>query len=185
MKAIFLAGLLTAIPSANADVRVSDVDFQPTVTVQNQTLVLNGAGLLRWKGIFKVYAAAHYRQFPELDFDLASDEWHRLELAYLRPISADAFVKATEAAFAEALPDGETFDQWNTRLTPFLAAYNAVDKGDRYALTVSADQFTLELNGRSLFASEDTEVGRRLLNVWLGERSAAPDLRDDLLAVTD
>lgn len=190
VKAI-LFGVLCAVSiglstkTAQAQVTVANVDFPSQVDFLDRSLALDGAGLLRWKGIFKVYAAAHYRENPDTPFQIDSDETHRLDLAYLRSISAEGFVKATELAFEQSLPANESVQQWQDRLMPFLRAYQDVEAGDRYSLIVTDAQVELRLNEQSVFQSTDTAVGRRLLAVWLGDRSAAPALRDQLLAQVD
>ena len=183
MKAILLslAVLLPSIPSHAMN--VASVEFAPQLYIQGQQLSLDGAGLLRWKGIFKVYAAGLYREDITADFSLSSDETQVLEIEYLRSVPAKGFVKATELGLEKTLPAGESLADWDAQLQTFLAAYQAVEKGDRYRLSVTADEFSLSLNEVELYRSADTDLGRRLLGVWLDERSLSPSLRQDLLAL--
>lgn len=182
MRAILFS---LAVLSTNvvADVAsVAGVLFQPTLAVQNQQLQLDGAGLLRWKGLFKIYAAGLYREDPKAGFDLDSNEIQVLEIEYLRSVNVQGFVDATRLGLQRTLPAGESISQWESSLAPFLAAYQDVVKGDRYQLAVTETFFTLALNGQELYRSEDTALGRRLLGVWLDERSLSPSLREALLA---
>lgn len=182
MKAILLSLWVFASTSAQAT-SIQGVDFAPQIEVQGQPLVLDGAGLLRWKGIFKVYVAGLYREQPEQDFSFDSVESQTLEIAYLRDIPAEGFIKATRLGLEKTLPNDETLAQWQPDLDGFLNAYQSVQKGDRYRLSVTQSEFSLSLNGSQVYQSENSALGRRLLGVWLDERSPSPSLREDLLAM--
>lgn len=181
MKAmLFSLGL--AISSSASAVTVADVTFADRLEINNQQLYLDGAGLLRWKGIFKVYVAGFYRETPDLGFALDTDESQVLEIEYLRDVGADGFVKATIAGLEQTLPANETLSQWEADLSSFLAAYQGVSNGDRYRLSVFEDRFELALNGQRLVSIDNPDLGRRLLGVWLAEQSPAQSLREALLA---
>jgi hypothetical protein len=177
---LFSLGL--ALSGSASAVTVADVTFADRLEVNNQQLYLDGAGLLRWKGIFKVYVAGFYRETPDLGFALDTDESQVLEIEYLRDVSAEGFVKATVEGLEQTLPANEALAQWEADLSPFLSAYQDVSKGDRYRLSVFEDRFELALNGQRLVSIENPDLGRRLLGVWLGDRSPAQSLRDALLA---
>ena len=181
MKAmLFSLGL--ALSSTVSAVTVADVTFADRLDINDQQLYLDGAGLLRWKGIFKVYVAGFYRETPDLGFDLNTDESQVLEIEYLRDVGADGFVKATIEGLKQTLPANESLLQWEAELSPFLAAYQDVSKGDRYRLSVFEDRFELALNGQRLVLIDNPDLGRRLLGVWLGDQSPAQSLREALLA---
>ena len=181
MKAMLFSLGLALSGSASA-VTVADVTFADRLEINNQQLYLDGAGLLRWKGIFKVYVAGFYRETPDLGFALDTDESQVLEIKYLRDVDAEGFVKATIAGLEQTLPANEALAQWEAELSPFLAAYQDVSKGDRYRLSVFEDRFELALNGQRLVSIENPDLGRRLLGVWLADQSPAQALRDALLA---
>ena len=181
MKAMLFSLGLALSGSASA-VTVADVTFADRLEINNQQLYLDGAGLLRWKGIFKVYVAGFYRETPDLGFALDTDESQVLEIEYLRDVDAEGFVKATIAGLEQTLPANEALAQWEAELSPFLAAYQDVSKGDRYRLSVFEDRFELALNGQRLVSIENPDLGRRLLGVWLADQSPAQALREALLA---
>ena len=181
MKAMLFSLGLALSGSASA-VTVADVTFADRLEINNQQLYLDGAGLLRWKGIFKVYVAGFYRETPDLGFALDTDESQVLEIEYLRDVDAEGFVKATIAGLEQTLPANEALAQWEAELSLFLAAYQDVSKGDRYRLSVFEDRFELALNGQRLVSIENPDLGRRLLGVWLADQSPAQALREALLA---
>ena len=181
MKAM-LFSLGMALSGSASAVTVADVTFADRLEVNNQQLYLDGAGLLRWKGMFKVYVAGFYRETPDLGFALDTDESQVLEIEYLRDVGAEGFVKATVEGLEQTLPANEALAQWEADLSPFLSAYQDVSKGDRYRLSVFEDRFELALNGQRLVSIENPDLGRRLLGVWLGDQSPAQSLREALLA---
>ena len=64
-------------------------------------LRLAGAGLFRWKWLFKVYAVAHYLPPGAPPEGPSADVARRLEFSYLVDIERDGFGKAAELALAE------------------------------------------------------------------------------------
>ena len=128
MKAmLFSLGL--ALSSSVSAMTVADVTFADRLDINDQQLYLDGAGLLRWKGIFKVYVAGFYRETPDLGFDLNTDESQVLEIEYLRDVGADGFVKATIEGL-EANPAGKRIAlAMGSRVVAILAAYQDVSKG--------------------------------------------------------
>ena len=158
---------------------VADVTFADRLDINDQQLYLDGAGLLRWKGIFKVYVAgftARRRSWIRSE----TDESQVLEIEYLRDVG-QRLCKATIEGLKQTLPANESLAQWEAELSPFLAAIK-VSKGDRYRLSVFEDRFELALNGQRLVSIENPDLGRRLLGVWLGDQSPAQSLREALLA---
>lgn len=182
MRAI-LFSLWMCASAAFATFSIQGVELAQQIRVDDQVLQLDGAGLLRWKGLFKVYVAAHYRETPGAGFDLQSDEAQALEIAYLRDVPPEGFVKATRLGLSKTLPAGEQLSDWQPDLDRFLDAYRGVAKGDRYQLGVNGSGFHLALNGQIIHRSDNAALGRRLLGVWLAENSPASGLRADLLAL--
>lgn len=158
-------------------------NFPATAVVANETLRLEGQGLLRWKGLFKVYEAALYRAPGAPLYSIDGAEMARLDIRYLRDIPARGFVDATRAGFEAVLPAGETLSQWLGPLNQTLGAYQDVSAGDGYRLEVSPQGFRLLLNDRVLVDSPDSAFGRRLLGVWLLPGTPAPGLREQLLSL--
>ena len=179
-KAIALS-LLVALPSW-ASVQIKGATFPETVNSQSATLKLDGAGLLKWRGLVSVYAAALYRENLDAGFPAELSETKRLEIEYFRDISREDLIKGTGIAFERTLPQGESVDDWREPLNTFLQGYAGVQKGDRYALEAGTFGYRLLLNGEVRVEGENAAFGQRLLGIWLAPTSPSEKLREALLA---
>lgn len=184
-----LAGLLalTAAPAlAQASTDVAGVKFDHTITVGGQPLKLNGAGI-RWKAIFKVYAAGLYLGAPAATPEavLAAPGPKRIHLVLLRNISADEFGKilsagieknATREEFTRSLPG-------IIRMGEAAAAHKTLVPGD--TMTVEWVPGT----GTTLYVKGKAEVGpindagffSAMAKIWLGKSPADAQLKEALL----
>lgn len=144
-------------------------------------LVLEGAGLFRWKRLVKVYAAAHYVGEGAARAGLDADVPRRLELAYFVGIDGPDFGKAADEILRDSFPP-EVVAPLRERLDRLHAAYLDVKPGDRYALTYVPGRGTeLALNGRPVATIEGADFARAYFAIWLGERPIDRRLRDALL----
>jgi hypothetical protein len=178
-----LAAALLAWPaSPGASVRTVDqVPFAEEVEATGMPLRLAGAGLFRWKWVFKVYAVAHYVPREVERPDPTADQPRRLEFNYLVDIGRDGFGKAADELLARNFP-AEVLAPLRERLDRLHAAYVDVRPGDRYALTYLPGQGTeLAYNGRRLALIEGADFARAYFAIWLGEVPIDAALRDRLL----
>lgn len=103
-----------------------------------------------------------------------------LELTYQRDISRDDFVEATldqwQKQQGAVLPRHQIWAEQLTRL------WRDVKKGDQLACLYRADGLVeFSYNGQSLGVVEDPAFGAEFLDIWLGEKTTAPKLRQALL----
>jgi hypothetical protein len=177
----FATPVAAAIPAAAADVLVSSAAFPRAVEQGGTPLLLEGAGLFRWKRIVKVYAAAHYVGAGAAGAPLDADVPRRLEIAYFVGIDGLDFGKAADELLREGFPP-EVVAPLRERLDRLHAAYVDVRPGDRYALTYLPGRGTeLALNGRRLAVVEGADFARAYFAIWLGARPIDRGLRDALL----
>jgi hypothetical protein len=163
------------------DVVVAQAAFPRALEDAGTPLVLEGAGLFRWKRIVKVYAAAHYVGAGAEGAPLDADVPRRLEIAYFVGIAGPDFGKAADELLREAFAP-EVVSSLRERLDRLHAAYADVRPGDRYALTYVPGRGTeLALNGRPLATVEGADFARAYFAIWLGERPIDRALRDALL----
>lgn len=179
MTLLLVVAVLCAGDSARAE-RVGQ-DFPSTSRVGQVELPLRGAGLLRVRMIFKVYAAALYLPATVPSGRYAEDVPKRLEIAYLRDLEAGVIIRAGEEALQRNLTPAE-----QAHLQPRLEAINRlyvdVKAGDRYALTYEPGRgSTLSLNGRELGTIEGADFAAAYFGIWLDERTDFPDFRAALL----
>ena len=87
------AALLLLFAFAAEARTISGVRFPEAVQAGSSEMRLQGAGLLRYKVIFRGYVAALYQQAPRPDADTPAAR--RLEIEYFWDIPAGEFQKAT------------------------------------------------------------------------------------------
>jgi hypothetical protein len=180
---LLLSAALLAWPaSPGASVRMQDgVAFAEAVEASGAPLRITGAGLFRWKWIFKVYAVAHYGPPGLGGLGPSEDVARRLEFAYLVDIERGGFGKAADELLARNFPP-EALAPLRERLVRLHAAYVDVKPGDRYTLTYLPGQGTeLAFNGQPLARVEGADFARAYFAIWLGDAPIDADLRDRLL----
>lgn len=182
MTALALAAALLSSVATSADlVRIEKASFARALEVTGERLVLEGAGLFRWKYFLKVYAAAHYVGEEARGLDADADVPRRLEIAYFVGISGKDFGMAADELLGDALTP-EQLAPLRERLAQLHRAYVDVKPGDRYALTYVPGRGTeLSLNGRPLVLVEGADFARSYFGIWIGRRPIDTGLRDALL----
>ncbi|WP_373026248.1 chalcone isomerase family protein, partial [Thioalkalivibrio sp.] len=132
LGAALLLTLFSAAPGTAAT-EIDGVRFADSIAIDDTTVPLRAGRLYRYT-VFRVYVGALY--VPEdvaPEAVLTADVPKRLELEYLRAISADDFRKSGNRLL-EDQQDAETLAALADRLETFNAAYRDMEAGDRYAL---------------------------------------------------
>lgn len=174
--------LLLGIP-ASATVRISGIEFAPSVTIGDVDVPLRGGGLFRYAVVFSVYTGALYApaDIPAGEV-LAADVPKRLELHYLMAISGDDFRRSGNTLL-EKQREPEVLESLAERLEIFNAAYRDVEAGDRYALEYHPESGTRLLkNGEELVRVPGLDFATAYFGIWLDPREPlSARFRDDLL----
>ena len=161
-RTLFLVSLLAlaAVPSswaqvsASASVEVAGVRFEPTTAVGNAKLQLNGAGI-RYKAVFRVYAAALYlgAKAATPDAVYAAPGAKRVHVVMLRDIDANELGKL----FTDGMQKNASREEFGKSIPG-----------------------TLKL--AEIFAAKKRLVaGDALMKIWLGASPADWQLKDALL----
>lgn len=181
-SALAALALWTAAGPAWPAARIEGVDFDDRVTASGVEFKLSSVGLLRVKVFIKAYVAGLYLG-PGADADdILADTPKRLEISYFWAITADDFVTSTREAI-ERNSDPATFAKIGRHVDRFLALYQSVEPGDRYALTYVPGRGTeLALNGTPLGSVEGADFAAAVFAVWFGEREIDGALKKSLLA---
>lgn len=185
LTTLLAATLLVAGLNARAT-EVAGVRFDDRQHLEQQELVLNGAGL-RSKFFIKVYAMGLY--LPEKKTDAAgvlnSKGPKRITIVPLMELSAQQFVEALSGGIEKNLSDGE-IAPLKDRLQTFdntLLALGKASKGTPIALDwVPGKGTRLVVGGQAKgtpIPGED--FYRALLRIWLGDKPTQGDLKDNLL----
>ncbi|MFO8154385.1 chalcone isomerase family protein [Thioalkalivibrio sp.] len=179
---VLLLALLLGLP-ATGSVRISGVDFAPSVAIGGTDVPVRGGGLFRYAVVFRVYTGALYAPADIAPDDvLDADVPKRLELHYLMSISGDDFRRSGTALLEKQQPP-EVLAALSDRLETFNAAYRDVEAGDRYALEYDPGNGTRLLkNGEELIRVPGLDFARAYFGIWLDPREPlSARFRDDLL----
>ncbi|MGM0672848.1 MAG: chalcone isomerase family protein [Pseudomonadota bacterium] len=166
LGAALLLTLFSAAP-ATAATEIDGVHFADSVAIDDTTVPLRAGRLYRYT-VFRVYVGALY--VPEdvaPEAVLTADVPKRLELEYLRAISADDFRKSGNRLL-EDQQDAETLAALADRLETFNAAYRDMEAGDRYALEYRPGHGTRLLqNGTPLVEVSGRDFAEAYFGIWL------------------
>ena len=167
---------------ARSALEIEGVTFSPSLQVDGHHLVLNNAGLLRYRLVIKAYVAALYLDDDAAPGDALGDVAKRLEAEYFWAIAGRDFGPATLEGMRRNV-DAATLEALRPRLAQFAALFVDVRPGDRYALTYLPGVGTqLSLNGRALGIIPGADFAAALFAIWLGPQPLDGDLKRALLA---
>lgn len=164
------AGLVaSAGPAAPAPVRTA-----------LDSATLSGEGALRWLGL-RIYDARLWvgpRGFDPARLDANP---FALELQYARALSGAAIAERSAAEIARlSLASGARHADWLARMSDL---FPDVRPGDRIAGVFDPAAGTrFYLNDRPIGEVADPGFARAFFSIWFDQRTAAPALRDALLA---
>lgn len=178
-----LLGALLALPLRAAEaIDLAGMRFTTGYPPETPQLQLRGAAVKRHLGWFDVFAAALYspEDAPAAAI-LAKETPKRLEIAYLRSISAEDLIKATRTVLEDQHPQGLPVNL-QQELQRLFASMEDVQAADRYALSWFPDEgLHLEFNGKTLFRSRSAEFSRLYFGIWLAADPLSESLRQALL----
>ncbi|WP_205750356.1 chalcone isomerase family protein [Diaphorobacter sp. HDW4B] len=191
-RAMVIAPLACALtpwmPSAHAAtaMEVGGVQFAATQQVQQSTLQLNGAGV-RYKAVFKVYAAALYlektAQTPAEVF--AQNTPKRLIVHMLREIDSSELGKLfsrgmednmDKAAFSKVVPGV-------LRMSQIFSEHKKLQAGEQFMVDwIPGTGTVITVRGQQQGEPfKEPEFFNALMGIWLGPKPADWKLKDGLL----
>ncbi|MCM5682848.1 chalcone isomerase family protein [Schlegelella sp. S2-27] len=181
--AIALIGLGAAHAQAT---EVAGVKFDQQIQLNGAPLQLNGAGV-RYKAIFKVYAAGLYltRKAATPEAVMAATGPRRLNIVMLRDIDANELGKlftrgmeqnASREDFVKSIPG-------TIKMGEIFAAKKKLASGESFQVDWVPGQGTYILvNGKPMAEPiKEPEFYTSLIKIWLGHHPADATLKDALL----
>jgi Chalcone isomerase-like len=184
--AAIVAALSLPLAGRAQTTEVAGVRFDNTLQVADTRLQINGAGV-RYKIIFKVYAAALYlvdkADTPEAV--LASKGPRHLQIVMLRDIDANELGKLFTKGM-EANAPREEFSKSIAgilRMSEIFSSRKKLMAGESFAVEWVPDKGTVILvNGQVVSEPiKEPEFYSALMKIWLGHSPADAQLKDALL----
>ena len=179
--ALAAALLLTSVTAAAAT--VAGAKLEDSVTVNNQKLVLNGAGL-RKKFVVKVYVGALYLPSKQTSAAsiIAADAPRRMVMHFLYDVDKGKIAEAWEEGLGANTPNASP--EVKTAFKTLASWMEDMKEGQRVVLTyVPGIGTTVEVNGRNKGTLGGKAVSDAILNTWIGPKPGpGTDFRKAVLA---
>lgn len=179
-KLVLVLALLLAATGANA-VEVSGVRLDPTVSVDGETLTLNGHGI-RKKFIIKVYVGSLYasRRVSSAEEALSAPGAKLIRMNFLLgKVEKEKIVEAFSEGFAKNAPDVARSAEARAFLSLFTSDFH---KGDAVDLLLGAGgTVSVKHNGKVLGSVASASLGKGVLLIYLGPKPADEGLKKGML----
>jgi len=186
-KRLFAAlGVLFLLLSVNADaVEVSGTTLDPTVSVNERTLTLNGYGI-RKKFFIKIYVGALYTakrvSAPVELLQNPDDKLLRMHFLHSK-VEKEKITGAFAEGFANNAPDVALSGDAKTFLSFFTADFM---KGDTVDLVLGADGTVVARhNGKVLGTLRSAKLSQAILLIYVGPKPADESLKNGMLGSRD
>ena len=182
MRKLAVALSILLLSSHGFALDVAGVNVAPTVSSQQKTLTLNGAGVRKAYTFVKVYVGALYTEKKSVSTDeLLKDPGDKLILMtfVMKKIEKEKIVDAFSEGFSNNSPaiagtaDAKAFLSW---FTADFATGDTVDISLAEDGTVSATH-----NGKALGTVRSPALVQGVLLIWFGEKPADAGLKKGML----
>jgi hypothetical protein len=183
IKSLALAVALVCSSSAFAATTVGDVTLPDTLTVQQQVLQLNGAGI-RSKFFMDLYVGSLFTLTQTHDAQAVIDS--ESPVAIQLNITSDMI---TSQKMTNAMNDGFKLAtngdtaQIAASISAFIAAFaEPIKTGDTFTLVSVPGQGVINYkNDKQLSITEGEVFRKAVLSIWLGEEPTDEDLKEAML----
>jgi len=179
MKLFLIFGFLISVSQTHA-AKIDQLTFPDSLTVNAQTLKLNGLGL-RKATLFKVkvYGAALYVAEPSKSAEaiIKSTTPKVLIMKFMRDVSQDKINDAWEKAFEKNEAKYRAQIQSLKKLMP------DAKEGDSIEYLFTVEKTEVKINQKLKGTLEGGEWGKALLSTWLGEHPPTEELKRGLLGM--
>ncbi len=173
-KYAFALSLTLAAVAAEART-VAGVNLPESVTVNNQTLVLNGASI-RKKLFIKVYVGALYLTAKQKDAAgvITPDSPRRMLLHFLYGVSKDQISEAWEEGLRDNTPNASA--EVKANFTKLVSWMEPIDKGKQLVFTYVPGSGTIvEVNGVAKGTLPGKATADAILATWIGPKPGPGD----------
>jgi len=186
LKAWLVTAMLAMAPMAMADMNVSGVKFEDTMDVKGAKVQLNGAGV-RYKAIFKVYAAGLYLSSKAVTPEavLAAPGPRLMKIVMLREIDANELGKLFTKGMEQNAPRDEFSKSISgiMQMSDIFSSRKSLKAGEWFAVEwVPGTGTVILVNGQATGQPiKEPEFYSALMKIWLGKAPADAGLKEALL----
>ena len=176
-----------ALPVYAQELAVGSTKFPINTTVSEQKLQLNGAGI-RYKAIFKVYAAGLYLAKPSKSPEdvLSMLGAKRVTMVFLRELDAKEFGKLMIAGVENNVKDKKQLVNAMPgllKMGDIFSRYKKMNPGEEIHFDLNADKsVSLQVRGKTEAIAGGTDFYDAILLVWLGKSPVDYKLKEAMLA---
>ena len=161
---------------------IADVNLENSVTVNNQTLVLNGGGI-RKKFFIKVYVGGLYLVAKQGDAAaiITSDSARRMVLHFLYGVSKSQISEAWEEGLRDNTPNASA--EVKANFTKLVSWMEPIDKGKQLVFTyVPGGGTIVEVNGVAKGTLPGKATADAIVATWIGPKPGpGDDFKKDVL----
>ncbi len=182
MRNLAVALSFLLLSSQSFALEVAGVNVAPTVSVQQKTLLLNGAGVRKKYLTVKVYVGSLYTERKvTTSAQLLADpgeKFIRMNFVY-KKVEKEAIVEAFAEGLANNSPDVARSAEAKAFLSWFTADFVA---GDTVDISLSPDgTVAASHNGKALGTVRSPALVQGVLLIWFGEKPADGSLKKGML----
>lgn len=183
-----LAALIVgaAAPCAVQAAEAGGVAFDDTITLAQSRLQLNGAGV-RYKAIFKVYAAGLYLtgKAATPDAVLATPGAKRLRIVMLRDIDAEELGKLFTRGMEDNAPKEDFAKSLSgiMRMSEIFSSRHKLNAGEAFSVDwIPGSGTVIVVDGKAMGEPiKESEFFASLMSIWFGRHPADAQLKNALL----
>jgi len=178
-KVVIALGCVCALSVPLLAATLADVTLPDTMTVGNQTLVLNGMGL-RTKMFMKIYVGGLYVEKKTSDANsvIQGDATKRVVLQFIYgEVTRDQMVESFSEGFKGNAPGAI-----KSQVDQLLNALETMKKGEQLVATyVPGTGTTLTIRSKDKLTIAGLPFAQALFSVWLGPKPPTSDLKNGML----
>lgn len=183
MKKIFIAVSIFIFSLTSFALQLSGVNISEKESIENQELILTGAGI-RKKLVIDLYVASLYgkNKIESLEI-LDSSEPVLMQLDIVsKLVGSKEMQDAIEDGFKNSV-NAETLTALRGKIDEFKNSFaqEAIQKGDNFKFLGIDNKVVAFKNGREVITIEGEEFKKGLFLIWIGNKPADKNLKEKLL----
>jgi hypothetical protein len=156
------------------------IQYQDEIIVGDETLSLQGIGLLKWKYLVNVYLVGLYKQARVNIANVLEDIPKRLEYYFFVDMKASDFQDTGFQLMARNVGE-EKAQRLTKELEALNSLYRDVKAGQRYTLTyLPGKGVEMALDGKVLGSVQGAEFAAAYFSIWLGPDPVSKSLQEEM-----